>query len=380
IGTLLWHSQSVREDYYEFEMRHKVSLGEIDPDDLESTYDAPTHGDKPWVDLPEVMYHVATAASAIEATGLKSRYELSMRDGVGLGGGDDQTISFTESREIAEGIEFFLHEAQAVASGNYDLLEMMKDAEAGKGADESFLTDFLTRSRGSRSSFHDAVESGWSPNDPTEEWPDPIKSWYEDKTVRSSEEAILDHNFDFYRYNFVRARQAHGGLKDPVFFSTDRAGLAALDPSEFKIIEVKSKPGAKGFQMSALGEWRVVGGDVIEIAEIHDTEPVTERTIGVTVALDVMPVSIPISAITKEGWDQIGLKSVEPEGTVVAEEEKPSLSSEETGETSELFVAVGISEEGSYSILGPQEEKEQRSRDMASMLIRRARKEGEEAL
>jgi hypothetical protein len=47
--------------------------------------------------LPEKLYHVTTNFGAVQQAGglLKSRRDLNMKAGTGLGGGDDTTISFT---------------------------------------------------------------------------------------------------------------------------------------------------------------------------------------------------------------------------------------------------------------------------------------------
>lgn len=310
VASMVWAIQSDRAKYFKFNLRRAVTMGEIDPDDL-GFLDARTHGSKPWVDLPEVLYHATTASDAIEANGFKSRYELSMFGGVGLGGGDDETISFTEDREIAEGIEFFLQEAQSVAAGDFTLQQMMVKAESGEGADKPFLREFLTRTHaGGPRTSDEILDSDWSPSGAPETWPEPIKQWHDAITKNSTSGLTDERVWDYYRFSYVRTRQAAGGLVDPMFFSTDYEGLANLDPNQFTVIEVRKNPGTKGFQMGALGEWRIVGGEAVDIQEIHDTVALEERAeVGDVVALGVLPLSLPISVVSDKGWEEIGERS-----------------------------------------------------------------------
>ncbi len=98
---------------------------------------------KGWQKLPQDLYHVTTAKTAVLADGLKTRAELSQERGKGLGGGEDNTVSFTTSKEGAENLYHTLHEAQKVATGEISVDRLLKAAELGKGAPRPFLEEFM---------------------------------------------------------------------------------------------------------------------------------------------------------------------------------------------------------------------------------------------
>ena len=54
--------------------------------------------------LPSPLYHVTTAKSKVLAEGLKSRNELGMDQGAGLGGGTEMSVSFTTDIAVGIGI------------------------------------------------------------------------------------------------------------------------------------------------------------------------------------------------------------------------------------------------------------------------------------
>lgn len=126
--------REVKEEW-QFQARAAFSVGAITADDLNTlveTYPGekgvswkwsgvgraqPDGPDKNTGDLPETLYHATTAATPVEEVGLKSREELNQSFGAGLGGGDDDTISFTTDRELAEVIASTIKLGRRVARG-----------------------------------------------------------------------------------------------------------------------------------------------------------------------------------------------------------------------------------------------------------------------
>jgi len=72
-----------------------------------------------------------------------------------------------------------------------------------------------------------------------------------------------DRVFNFYK-TWSTFREESGGPLNPLFFLTDVMGLASVPEEEIAILEFKPRPGAQGFQVSALGEWRTWSGNAVE--------------------------------------------------------------------------------------------------------------------
>lgn len=103
----------------------------------------PEKNSKPETDPIEILYHATTAVSSIIQEGFKSRKELGGRSG--LGGGPDDTISFTSDLQIAEAIVWSLRRAHEVCSGkmSYQQLQLLSkklgnNEEALKGVIANF--------------------------------------------------------------------------------------------------------------------------------------------------------------------------------------------------------------------------------------------------
>src|SRR5690606_18760199 len=88
--------------------------------------------------LPDRLYHVTTAADAVYATGLKTRAELGQARGKGLGGGENDSISFTTDPDIAESIKESMLEARLVARGEKTIDDMLAEAEQGGFRDDLY--------------------------------------------------------------------------------------------------------------------------------------------------------------------------------------------------------------------------------------------------
>lgn len=259
----------------EFRVRHEVALGNMDPEYAAALdwYEAShTQGrDGSWELLPDKVWHVTTNSEAVMADRLRSRRELHMRSGTGLGGGEDDTISVTDDYQAAVNIERSIHEAHMVASGSMMPSRMVELARSGAGTKSrkpwiSMLSSWVGgESAGSGETDDDLPyqlkhllrleNGGWK----TEKNYDGTQMTWED---------FLEDVWDFYNYKFLGARQEAGGFENPVFFGTDWKALAKLNPANFAIIQLRPIRGARGYRMAGLGEWRTVGGDTMDVEEL----------------------------------------------------------------------------------------------------------------
>jgi len=242
---------------HEFEVKHQIALGNMEPmmgHDL-GVYQAEKPQGNEWQPLPGVLYHAATNSQAIENDQIRSRRELGQNLGPGLGGGEDDTISFGDDITIVKNIERALHEAHLVAKGDVtinDMVQMAKDGAGnnGKPYDKEFFTMLNGEDHPSPAFLRmlEAEKVGG-----TTEWP----------------KARLDENrWDYYHLNFARTRQLAGGFPDPLFFSTDWKSLANLNPDNFATLVFNPNEGARGYQMGSLSEWRTVGGDTVHLTHV----------------------------------------------------------------------------------------------------------------
>lgn len=241
-------------DEYDFQVKHQIALGNLDPDFVSFHLLAPnlarpqSSATGKWELLPSVMYHCATNAGAIMATQLKSRRELGMRNGTGLGGGEDDTISIGVSEEVIKNVERSIHEAHAVVTGKIKFADLLHAMKVGAGANG--VPFGLTTEPAWYQNILD-MENGIVP---------------EDKPGQ-----LIEKIWDFYHLDFVGYRQGAGGYENPVFFGTDYKALAKLDPTEFKVIKLSpANPNAKGSRMNSMTEWRLIGGDTVKMDEVID--------------------------------------------------------------------------------------------------------------
>jgi hypothetical protein len=289
------------------EVRKALSRGDLHPEeakangyhgrghDQDTGYDAPRHG-LAWKPLPQTLWHVTTNKTAVLHDGtLKSRDELSQRGGNGLGGGESDTISFTDDPEVAHHIHRALHEYHSVLNGKITPHDMMRQAHEGG------FEKHMVYSHGGP--HPDSGE--WKHGDPYPEGLQNVLNGVEHhNATHTVEEARAKYGEDvqphprstpirfggkemhtawhqpvhgddlmrqrsqFYK-TFATWRQFTGGHMDPGFIMNDEKGLAASHPSEFAVLRCHPKPGAQGYQVSALGEWRTVDGSVAHVAGIE---------------------------------------------------------------------------------------------------------------
>jgi hypothetical protein len=220
----------------EYAIQIAISTNQIDLEAAEERwgYDANPGGavaGNKWEDLPPVLYHATSALSAIEAHGaLKTRDEIGGRaNAAGLGGGSSDTISFTSDRAVAEGIVRSLHEVRRAVNMDNDELRSELEARAGD----------------------------W--------WPDVVESARSVHGIRDAQPETIEDRYNLYRI-YSAYRERNTGVLDPMFFNVDPERLARMDANEIGIVTVEpAMPGARGYQVSALGEWRTPTGRATQI-------------------------------------------------------------------------------------------------------------------
>jgi hypothetical protein len=245
----VWSIGRAADSRREQAIRAAISTNQIDLDAAEERwgkYDmAPISGGK-WEDLPPVLYHATSALSAIAQSGtLMTRDEIGGRkNAAGLGGGADDTISFTSDKGVAEGIVRSLHEVRRAINTDNETLRADLEERAGP----------------------------W--------WPEVVASY---KSIHGKTDGQTDTVED--RYNLYRVyamhREERTGVLDPLFFNVDANRLATMNPDDIGIVTVQpAMQGARGYQVSALGEWRTPTGAATQIV---NTERLDDQG-GFTVA------------------------------------------------------------------------------------------------
>ena len=269
--SYMYGVQSAYDKVLEFSHRRLVASGLVSPDDKRLNYLARRpQGSGEWATMPETLYHVTTAAEAVRDDKLRSRFELGLIATKGLGGGEDDTLSFTADIDVAKDIDRGLHEASAVARGDFTVEDMYRWAAEGRDAPKPYL------------GFFHALQSGYSSisdeemaeidrrvaADPTD-IPDNVKKAMDYNIEKAADD--LDVAWRFYSAYWASAREHEGGPQYPLFWGADRESLANADPSQFTILEFTPAEGAMGYQMGGLGEWRTVGGENVSLVGEHET-------------------------------------------------------------------------------------------------------------
>ena len=263
-------------------VRRGLSLGHHTHEEAQAAgYGGTGHDSQGWKPLPKDLYHVTTNMAAVRGSGLKSRDELSQQQGMGLGGGESDTISFTDDKKAAENIHDALHEFHGVLNGKKTIRQMYDEAKRGEGADKPYdhmfssiypegENDLALRAhsegRKLERGFHreSEVPEGWKPVEGHSIGGGMHTAW----TRPATEDEQLYHRASAYKaYAFGRAM--NGGKDDPLFFDTDLKSFAKSDPKDFGVVKAHPKPGAQGYQLGSLGEWRTATGDAVELDRNH---------------------------------------------------------------------------------------------------------------
>lgn len=280
------------------DVRRSLSMGETSPEHAQELgYSGLGHdqsnGALSWKPLPKTLYHVTTNVPAVHQQGLKSRAELAQQFGKGLGGGEDDTISYTDEPQAARNILHSVKEFHNVVTGKTTPQNLWDSAARGEGTSRPFHTDIANYydsawkpgdpiPRELDATLHgmkikqglasqdemDAKEPGWLPHPDSDALGANGKLhtlWQRD----ASPEERREDAANLYK-RFSAFREGAGGHPDPLFFSTDLAGFAATNPAEHGIVKAHPKPGAQGYQLGSLGEWRTTTGQNVDVDRSHD--------------------------------------------------------------------------------------------------------------
>ena len=255
------------EDKWDRDIERALTFGELSNEDAAIL--GYRRGDgKKFEPVPEDLWHVTTAGDAVLSTGLKSRNELGQSSGKGLGGGSDDTISFTDSQSAAHAIYQGMVEAHKVARNEITVRDMLVDAHA-KGFADKVIDQRLRWSGKFEPSMLDDLEAAG------------LERHLGDLMREEGSDPQWDR-FQFYKsYSFWRMETT--GRLDPLFFSTDVQGFAEVPRDQIQILKVKAKPGVHGLRVPAEKEYRLLTGSAVEVEGVEKFDPkkhgVVERVI-----------------------------------------------------------------------------------------------------
>ena len=267
-----------------------------------------TNGGHEYEPVTGDLYHVTTAASKVMDSGFKTREELKMYSGTGLGGGADDTISFTDDLAAAKSIKASMREAHQVASGRKTVADMLGEASRERFVDRvinqvdsswrggfqsewmadresaqknlpTTISDAMFGTRTASTAFQPPSDPGnWKPHPKSEGWMGGDGKMRHGLWIRDADpdEAQLDR-FSFYK-TFSYYRQQATGRLDPLFFGSDVAAFSKIDPDEIKIIHAKPKPKVHGYRIPAEKEWRIHTGKAVDIVGVIDSPDVVSES------------------------------------------------------------------------------------------------------
>lgn len=304
-----------------------ISEGKLDPEGAKERGLYLPGAFKPLPQGP--LYHVTTALSKVKGGGLKSRWQLAMGEGTGLGGGTDMAISFTEDLQTA--LYAAMVEGKKVASGKLTVAEMLDEAAKGEGAKRPWLKEAV-----SWGSAYIPSTPDWAPGKPyplhlqalldgkkivseglgkaLEDMPagvEPVgegwkggdgRQYYISFRVAVSKAEALQQAFSFYK-TWSTAREEAGGALNPLFFSSNIEALARVPDSEIAILEFKAVPGAMGTRESALGEWRTYSGRATQYVGTVDPLAKQAKTTKAPFVPTVLHIEVP-RASRGHFWDE----------------------------------------------------------------------------
>ena len=288
--------QRAEEDKWTQDIQVELSMGRMSEKDAETLGWHNRYGGQPMKPMPKDLFHVTTAKDAVMATGLKTRVELGQEQGKGLGGGASDTISFTTDPELAESLKTTLIEAHGVASGKITIDDLIQNASTGSDAKKPYWTelkkyvedsegkdyfesirtgkeiriDFLGKTPEQMNSFWGDGE--YVPLGEGREW-EGVTRYKEFEHILTSDQ-VKERTFKVYK-TIGTFRESAGGAMNPIFFASDVKGLAAIDPTQIDTIHVNPEPGAQGYQVDALGEWRTFTGKAVKV--VKETQPPQEE-------------------------------------------------------------------------------------------------------
>jgi hypothetical protein len=256
-----------------------------------------------WQPLPQRMYHVTTDLESVRQHGLKTRDELNQMHGHGLGGGESDTISLTTNHGLAGHILGALHEMHRAVNGKITPQQMWDQARRGYRAQRPYhesiarnwhsdwkegdelpmglregLRGYEVKQGGMLGSPEEIRERhgpGWEPADEGIDVPKGRMHY----TWRRKMDPDKQREFAAEVYKrYSNGRWHAGGPEDPMFFLSDTKAFAKKDPKNFALLHVRPRPGAQGYPVSGMNEWRTGTGDALDVhhyahqpsGEIHE--------------------------------------------------------------------------------------------------------------
>lgn len=309
--NMSWEEANALRDVYnqkrerwEQAIERAVTLGHLTSEDASELGWNESIGRFGLAPLPDQLWHVTTAADAVLAEGgrLKTREELAIEfDEPGLGGGPGDTVSYTTDQVWADDIQFTMREAIQVARGEMTFKDMWDDAVAGGWSDD-LITSFagnkadqysidnpppwIAALNEGKAAHFDSV--GRSVSDAQAKWAgaepygDPIPGSdppaYNTWMVPTSREDRIDQTWGVYRQKYLPFRERNGGPRDPYIAHDNWQGVAEIDPDQVAVIEYRPKPGATGYAVGSLGEWRAFSGVGVEVVDVKKKATTTDAS------------------------------------------------------------------------------------------------------
>ena len=291
---------------WEATMERAICAGEISLEDAEAAgYDAPYRRQSAMEPLPNELWHVTTARSKVRQRGLLTRLELGSH--VGLGGGDDDTVSVTHNPVRANDIRRGLLEIHDLGNGKLTFEELMRRADAGEDADRPWGDDVRRLLWGGVGGLEDPnlndklkweqrfkgreVEWGAGNQHTTRPLGDVVRRGNSERMLVVAE----------FMKTYLWQRERAGGPFDPIVLTNNGAfdRLKNLDPEEIVVLGVTPEDGAMGWRMDGEDEYRTASGRglrVIGDETNHERWPGTSAS-AEYVGLDALDVPDRVKAI-----------------------------------------------------------------------------------
>lgn len=233
--------------------------------------------------LPQKLYHVTIATDKVMQEGLKTRNELGLEGGPGLGGGYSHAVSMTEDFKIAESIRRTIYEGIKVVRGQLTIEELLDMARKGIDAQRPYENKLiscfesscgpykyfaqgkhLSSTEGLGEKVEDLIAKGYL-------IPDDIGSWEGANGIKFShyylrdltEEELTRYRMSFYSCFAIRRQEAGGPIYAWFGFHDDNAFLK-LDPEQVSILEYRAKSNTLGEYFPAEAEYRIFSGNAVE--------------------------------------------------------------------------------------------------------------------
>jgi len=228
-----------------------------------------------WENLPQVLLHVTTGLSGLQDGGFKTRAQLRDESGevpAGLGGGVSDAISFTTDPLVAD----------SIVRGIHEMREAVRD-DTGPAAVERMKSEI----------------AAWTKSMPENER----------KRLLSATPSTMEERGDFYReYSYWRQYNVPN-RPDPLFWTPNYQAYADLDPNEVGVVTVNpSVDGARGWQVSGMGEWRTIP-EAVEIVQSEARPTIVDDMTATLDELDTVRSSAPDFGLPPgpeklTGWDK----------------------------------------------------------------------------